>query len=487
MPLPRLSPAIKVFVAGFPAHSGCVLWAEFRRADGFVFRTDCRVSSPAERWTAWDIEAPSGTVAMRMVGENDTKVLPPNRSWIGISEPLMQKPAAAMAAVIEFTQVFAAFALVVTLIWLPGLILARRVARPEIKVVVLLGSGPLALVLIGMAAWVTGGAIRPAIGGAGLVVFWWALLGTVLWRRKFASDLSPNAFRALGISVLCAMAATARAADSDGPEGELYGGLISRTLAVGDRSDSRISYFIPQIVHRHLSPFSAEAERHFTPWTFFSRGPLAGLVATPVVFATGGRPAAPIYSPAETTAFYRWHRFDSAGFAAYRIVLMALASMVFFALFAVLARITGEPWALVACGFLALCPFGMHEVMFTWPKWEATTWMLVSFLFAQNRAPVFAGFSLAVAFLFHPLAALRTPWLGLWAVGRAWPNKRAAVLAAALFTTAVAIIVLPWMALGRFPAQLAETTRAGRAASSIFFSWRTVREPLGRHGGKPAG
>ncbi len=126
--------------------------------------------------------------------------------------------------------------------------------------------------------------------------------------------------------------------------------------------------------------------------------------------------------PAEATAFFPWRRFDPTGFAAYRIVLIVLASMVIFALFAALAPLIGESWALIGGGLLALCPFGVHEVMFTWPKWEATAWVLASFLFAHRRAPFCAGLSLGIGFLFHPLAALWTPWLALWAAGREWPT-----------------------------------------------------------------
>ncbi len=465
-PLPARVGSIRVFVAGFPQHRGCALRAEFRRADGFVFRIDCDLPNPAEAWAAWDCEAPSGSVALRLVAEDNAGE---PQGWLGFSEPLAKQRLGAAGLAVEFAQAWSAFALVVTLVWVPGLALARFSTRHDVRLVILLGAGPFALVAIALVTWLGGGVARPSVISAGLTALWWALLGCLAWRKDFAPDFSPPAWRALAVSLLCALAAVMRAATSDGPAGELYGGLIARTLAVGDRSDARISYYTPQIIQRHLAPASAEAERYFTPWTYFSRGPLAGLVATPIVLATGGRPAPVIYSPAEATAFYRWHRFDTAGYAAYRITLIVLAAMVSFALFLALSPIVGETWGLVASGVLALCPFGLHEVMFTWPKWEATAWVIASFALAHHRAALLAGLALAVGFLFHPLAALWAPWLALWAAGRAWPDRRAALKSTACFTAGVAALVVPWMALGKIPAQLTGSIHAGQGGFVGYF------------------
>jgi hypothetical protein len=134
---------------------------------------------------------------------------------------------------------------------------------------------------------------------------------------------------------------------------------------------------------------------------------LAGLAALPIVLATGGEPP-------ETWPESRWQPFDRMGYAAYRITLMVLASGVIVGLFAALRSFIGEEWALIGAGLLALSPFGVHEVMFTWPKWAAITGVLASFMRAHARHGFVAGIALAIGFFHHPIALLSAPWIALY-------------------------------------------------------------------------
>ena len=92
------------------------------------------------------------------------------------------------------------------------------------------------------------------------------------------------------------------------------------------------------------------------------------LRAIPVVLGTGGRPP-------DAHAEQVWTPFDPQGFAAYRVTLHVLSAAVFVAFYLLLLPLTGPGWALVGCGLAALAPFGVHEVLFTWPKWTATAWL----------------------------------------------------------------------------------------------------------------
>ncbi len=457
--------ALRIFVAGYPQHPGCLLRAEFRIRGGSVVQLSCPIADPHETWSPWDMRPPAGAEAMRFVAEDHASDV---FGWLAFSEPIEVPPQTFVASYMA-AQVFATLALTLTLVWCPGLLWVPRAASETTRAMWLLGAGPLTLAALGGLIWLLGGIVAPTVLGFTFVAVMWLALGTNLWWRNFAPQVSKTSARALAVSGLCALAAVARAANSDGPDGELYGGFISRSLAVGDRSDSRISYYVPQIIHRHLPPASAEAEKYFTPWTFFSRGPLAGLAATPVLFATGGIPVEPGPIAAEATGSYRWQRFDSAGFAAYRIVLIALASMVIFALFAVLVPFLGESWALIGSGLLALCPFGVHEIMFTWPKFEATSWVLASFLLAHQRRSTGAGVALAVGFFYHPLAALWTPFLLLWSVGRATGSVRSLLGAAFYFAAGFGVLALPWMALGRLLPHLDSSIHAGQGGFFEYF------------------
>ena len=75
--------------------------------------------------------------------------------------------------------------------------------------------------------------------------------------------------------------ALARSLWSLGPAGQLFPGTVYQTLEVGDRPDSRISFYIPMLAANGNSPYGPVGASYYLPYTFSSRGPLAGLAATP--------------------------------------------------------------------------------------------------------------------------------------------------------------------------------------------------------------
>ena len=450
----RVGRRVGVMVAGYPQHTGCELWAELRDAGGNVTRVRCDLTDPRERWARWTIELPQGVAELRLVAE-DAAV--DGGGWLAFSRPFTQPAVPWLPLSFSLGQVLGTWALALILIFGPGLVWAPRAATPAVALAFEIGLGPAVLAAIGGAVWLLGGWAAPA-GVAGVaVVILWVALGRVIWRRGFSPGRGPQAQYALAVCALVSLAAVSKATFSSGPAGELYGGTISRTLAVGDRSDSRISFHVVQVVAQHLAPASPEAERYFAPYTFFSRGPLAGLAATPVVLAVGGRP--PKEMPDQL-----WSAFDKTGFAAYRIVLIVLASLVIFALFGVLAACVDGRWALIGAGLLAISPFGMHELAFTWPKLEATAWLLVSFLFCHQRRPFLGGCAVGIGFLFHPLAGLWLPWLALWAAGRkARPGLAVRLFQGLRFGLGASTLILPWLALGALMPHLPTTEHAGQS------------------------
>ena len=264
--LPVSGQSLRIYVAGYPQHLGCILDVELRRGDGSVVKITCPIADPHETWSPWDLRVPAGAVSMRIVAEDNASDA---GGWLAFSEPTTM-PTEIFVASYMAVQVFATLSLTLTLMWGPGLLWAPRHATDTGRVMWLLGAGPLTLAALGVMIWLLGGLIAPNALGFTFVGSIWLALGLRLWRRNFTPDLSRTSVQALAVSALCALAAVARAADSDGPEGELYGGLIARSLAVGDRSDSRISYYIPQIIHRHLSPASAERPSDISRHGLFS-------------------------------------------------------------------------------------------------------------------------------------------------------------------------------------------------------------------------
>jgi len=375
---------------------------------------------------------------------------------------LRDEPAVAIAGY-EAVQILTTLALGLILLWLPGVAGARRATSPEMRAAILIGAGPLLLAGLGAVAWGLGPWVAPVVTGeigAGGI---WVFLGWLLWRRPQDWGLSTATQRILAIAALCAVAAVAKAAYSGGPEGELFRGEVRRTLAVGNRGDCETSYNVVEVVTRHLSPFSADAFPYFAPWSFFSRGPLAGLAATPLIFATGkpsiGRTSTP------------WQPFDPWGHTSYRIAMAILATMSFAALFLVLGVLVEEQTALIGAAAMALCPFVLHEVMFTWPKLAATAWLLIGFLLAHRGRPALAGIAIAVGYLFHPLALLWTPWIGLWSLGRGLRRPRTIVLRGTSFVLPLAAVVVPWMAASEWSRKVSGSLHAAQSLFLSYFVW----------------
>jgi hypothetical protein len=209
----------------------------------------------------------------------------------------------------------------------------------------------------------------------------------------------------------------AKALWSVGPVGELYGGTVSRTLEVGDRSDSRISYHVVQLIAHGENPYSRAGSANFIPYTFADRGPLAGIAAAPVTFATG--PDIPVGLPDQP-----WVPFDPQGFAAYRIAMEAMLLTVVFAVFG-LSRtlVRRDSVALLAVLFAATTPFIVHEAFFTWPKLLAAELVLVGVQLLLAVHPVRAGVATAAGYLAHPLVLLTGPTMGLLALGAGWRSR----------------------------------------------------------------
>jgi hypothetical protein len=464
-------PRFRVGVAGYPQHAGCKLWVEFRAADGTVNRTDCPLTDPREEWNFWELTRPSTATALRIVAEDRSSTL---AGWLAFSQPYSSPPAIITAAFLH-AQLFTTAALALTLVWGPGLLLLGRCRATELRTVVLLGAGPLLLAGGGVAIWLCGGIIRPQTLGFVLVAIAWIGLGVVGWRRRFETEISPTLGQLLAVVVLVVAAIVAKSSHSVGPEGELFRGTISRNFQVSDRIDSRYSFYVVQVAAHHVGPAAPDADKLFGPWTFFSRGPIAGLTTIPIVTATGGEPQSPPNLPES-----RWRPFDGAGFAAYRVTMIVLASTVLAALFLVLAPLAGERWALIAAGLVALSPFGLHEMLFTWPKWAATAWLIASFGLAHARRPLGAGLAIGVGYLFHPLVLLWGPWIALWAAGRGERNVRAIAIRLARLGVGAAILVVPWMALGAVMPHLPEATVAGQGGFMRYWAradWQIATWP----------
>ena len=442
----RARPRISLMVAGYPALAPNRLTLEVRLHGGGEVSIPYRGENPAESWQSWTVALPDGAEAVRIRAVDGSSTL---CGWLGFSEPFRYRPVPVFLW--PLFKLATATCLALTLIYGPGLLwFLSRPREPGAFAVALL-AGPLALVLAGLVCWALGGCVAPAtVARFGIVAI---LVILALWGRWLGraggASLSREAAVVVAAGGLLVGFAVAKANVSVGPTGELYGGTVSRTLETGWHSDSRISYHVVQVVSLHLAPFSTQAEGYFLPYSFVSRGPLAGLLAAPIVLATGA--AVPPDKPDQA-----WQPFDLQGFAVYRIALIALASLAGWAVFGIAVAVLDPAWALLACATLLLSPFFVHELYFTWPKMMAGTCVLIAFQLIRARRPLAAGLVLSTGYLFHPLALLSAPFLALWLLADLKTDGRIALCRRmAWFSGGVLSLVLLWQAVGRLdPAQV---------------------------------
>lgn len=336
---------------------------------------------------------------------------------LGLAEP----PAASQQGgggqqLLDLLRVLGTVGLVLSLLLGPGVawrVLNERERTPSLAFLPL--PGLLAMIAAAGFAWALAGDVEPRLTCSAILV---PLLGLIAGIVLFAGPedvFEPEEQRCL-LVVGCVLGLTvARALWSLGAEGELYGGTISRTLEVGDRSDSRISFIIPQLVADDASPYGLNGTFLFAPYNFSSRGPLPGLASTPIVLMSGGHP--PISYPEQP-----WAPFDPEGFMAYRLAMMAFACTAFASLWDLTRRLAGAGAARFALVLAATTPFLVHEVWFTWPKMLAASLVLLAAIEVIRKRPLQAGLLAGLGYLIHPVALLSLPVLALIAL---WPLRGA--------------------------------------------------------------
>lgn len=309
----------------------------------------------------------------------------------------------------------------VTLLIGPGLGLRQLLRRP-VSLAVAVWVGPALVAVLGTLAWalypVTDPYLTVRIGAAAVLLA--LLIGCgFLGRPVLDSDESWLA----GLGSLVFLIGLGRSLWSVSPTGELYHGTIARTLEVGDRPDSRTSYLTVSLISHGYPPFGLVAHLLYYPYSFSDRGPLPGIIATPVVLLTGAQPAGRF-------PLQPWTPFDQQGFMAYRIAMMLLAITILPAGYQLGRRLAGVRAGRLAALLLAGTPFVLHEVYYTWPKLAAAALCLLAGYLVLTGRPVRAGLAIGAGYLMHPLALLSVPTLLLLEVlavrsaGQRWPPVR---------------------------------------------------------------
>ncbi len=341
--------------------------------------------------------------------------------------------------ILDVGRVLSTAALAVVLILGPGVVWRAGRRRPHLSLGFLPLPGFGLLVGTGAVAWAFADNVSPR--GVCLVLLLPLLGGIVAGVLRAGPDalLEAEERRAL-LVVGCVLGiAVARTLWSLGPSGELYAGTISRTLEVGDRSDSKISFRVVQMVAHGTSPYGALGANLMRPYTFSDRGPLSGVASAPIVLMGGGRP--PL-----ANARQPWAPFDAQGYVAYRLAMMTLAVTAFLSLWTIVRSLGGRRAARLALLLAATTPFLVHEVWFTWPKLLAASFVLLAALSLFEGRSLLAGLLVGAGYLVHPLALLSLPALLLLAL---WPLagarlRRPHIRSGLLLMAGVAVWLAAW-------------------------------------------
>jgi hypothetical protein len=265
------------------------------------------------------------------------------------------------------------------------------------------------LVVVACAAWALGQVVDPRVVVTALVLLILGFLTFTAIRFEHPLRISGPSRIILQIFLVGFVVVAAKSLWSPGPAGELYGGTVSRSLEVGDRSDSRIPYHVVQLVAHGSSPYSPVARANFLPYNFSDRGPLAGLAASPITILTGAK--IPMGTPSQP-----WEPFDPEGYAAYRLAMGALGLTVLLCLGGLVLSLVGPDAAIFITLVAATTPFVIHEGYFTWPKLLTTAFLLMTAHLVLGSRYLLAGLCFGAAYLCHPLALLSAPTILLLAI-----------------------------------------------------------------------
>lgn len=329
-----------------------------------------------------------------------------DQGWIGVSQPFDDIQGLG-SSLLSLLRIVLTVIISIVLIIGPGLALRAMVKSPNSlwrNFTLIAFPGIILLTINGLIVWLLAPVCRPQLITVILTLpaLLWCLLMAL--RKSIHEIVSPIEWKALVIFMVVVIVAVAKATYSQGPIGELYGGTVSRTLEVGGRSDSRIAFHVVQLVAHGTKPYSEIGDSYFLPWSFSHRGPINGLAASPLVILSGAN--VPKSMPEQP-----WLPFDPEGFAVYRIFMSVMAATSLIVLFGLANALLNSRAGLFLIALASTSPFVLHEVYFTWPKLQATAFVLMAFYLVIIERVTWAGIILGIGYLMHPMALIYSPFI----------------------------------------------------------------------------
>ncbi len=452
-PFFKAVPEFYIFVSGYPNRPGNRLLIEVVTADGKSVRL--QVAPFEDTGSKWLLKRMSlrtiaGAQRFRILATDANKG--PD-GWLGFSLPFEDaqehgRTGLLIPKQLALALLSAAAAFVALLA--PGFMLRRKLSARGSTLFSLIWvavPGLLGLALLGLFAWFGPRHIKAAVICRIILLLFFAFAARHFIRFRFSSVVTRTELRVLLVIVVLAAVSGAKSIYSLGPVGELYHDEISRILEIGGRTDSRLPYYVAQLVGLRQGPASPFARELYATWAFSDRGQLVALAAAPIVLA--GPAYMPDNKPQEV-----WTVFDPQGFTAYRLSMIAFAACTLLSVFGLSRLFLSEPWSLFAVLVTATAPFFVHETYYTWPKMEAAAFVLLAGYLVLRSRFFLAGLALGLGYLCHPSALLSAPalcglillfpWFGGQSAAFSWRLLKPWLWRSVLLCTGLAVWLLFW-------------------------------------------
>jgi hypothetical protein len=390
-------------VSGYPCLGKNSLLIELKNRRGKLSSVRLQDINPGKKWIMIKISATGsdGPHHIRFIMKDGEKGA---FGWLGISQPF-EEILGPGSTLMTFLRILLTVVTSIVLLFGPGFLLRATVKNSSTllnSLILITLPGFFYLIITGLITWALATTIDPHVTVTILISPILILCLLVSLKISIYDITTPVESQVLIIILVVVLIAVAKVTYSLGPAGELYGGTISRTLEVGNRSDSRISYHVVQLVANGIKPYSALGSKFFFPWSYSHRGPIAGLASSPLVILSGA-------SVTKDMPDQPWYPFDPEGFASYRIIMIVLAATSLLALFNVTSSLLNPQAGLFITALACTSPFIFHEIYFTWPKLQATVFVLIALHLLFMRRFVWTGISLGIGYLLHPIALFYSP------------------------------------------------------------------------------
>lgn len=397
-------PAVPEFylsVAGYPDSPGNQLAIEVQTSDSRTVRIPAISHNPGEVWQIAKISLREikNAAKFRISATDGTTGL---QGWLAFTQPFLIRSVHALRIWKQIGLVALATAASLVFFLAPGLVLRQKLLTAsgrKFSFVWVPVPGVVVLALLGLAAWFGPQQLPPALisrAGLSILLLYFAYQFV---RTPLSAAITATEARVLLVVLALTVMGVAKAEYSLGPAGELFGGSISRTLEAGERSDPTFPYAVAKFAAARKAPYGELGRVLNGGWSFSSRGPVAGLAATPIVLAGPAHPNTHL-------SVENWMVFDPEGYSTYRIAMIAMIVASLPAVFGLAEVFLSEQWSFLAFLLAATAPFVVHDIYFTWPKLMAASYVLLAAYLILQRRYLFGGLALGFGYLCHPSALI---------------------------------------------------------------------------------